>query len=314
MRCTRGRGPVNVAVMPLRKRNMSHRTKLVAIVLVVGATPLLVALLQFVFVQWPVKRFVDSVFFYTLDGYVSFFDHTSFTAASANVLAFTTGIVGAAILSAHLHFDRLIRTLATACAACLAMACFSSNTRGVRFDYMLTLLAVQVIVALGLISGSRGNAFRLKNLTNYSIADLIALTVVVAFGIVSLGNLQSAVVLETSIIYWVFLLGAIVGGLTFICRRSMYANTTVFIFAAVASIGLTTIVATSAFMSLEALRIPHMHYDVEAGAFDGFSHGYFHWFAMHFVMQLLASFGITKLVKLCTKRNASTGLTTTVAA
>jgi hypothetical protein len=299
--------------MPLRKLNMSRRTKIIAVAVAAGAIPLLVALLQLVFVQWPVKLFVDNVIFYTLDGYVSFFDHTSFTAASGNVLAITTGTVGAAILSANLHLGSIIRTLATACAACFAMACLSSNL-GVRFDYVLTLLAVQVIVAIGLISISRRITFRLKHLTNYSIADLIALTVVVAFGIVSLGSLQSAVVLETSIIYWVFLLGAIVGCLSFLSRTSMYVNLPICVFAVFTFIGLAVILATSAFRSLEALRIPNLHYDVEAGAFDGFWHGYFHWFAMHFVMQVLATFGIAKLVKLWTNRNASTGLPSTVAA
>ena len=41
-------------------------------------------------------------------------------------------------------------------------------------------------------------------------------------------------------------------------------------------------------MNFAWLRIPNCHYDAEAGAFDGFRQGYFHWLFLHFAIQLMA--------------------------
>ena len=227
--------------------------------------------------------FINGLF----DPHVSFFDHTSSRSTSANLLAVVTGLTGAITFLSHKNANTVITAAAIVCATSFTAAWIASN-QGVRFGYLLTLLAIQSTVAFTFASLSHSRSHERRPWSKFSISDILALTVVVAIATASLGSMHFAILLETKIMYWVILLGGTVGVMSLFLRKSLFANPTYFVFVALASIFVAGMLTTSAFMSFASLRIPDMHYDVEAGAFDGFRNGYFHWFLLHGVIQVLA--------------------------
>jgi len=228
------------------------------------------------------------------DSPVSFFDHTwPPQITSANLLAIATGLTGAVTLLSHRYARTLTSAAAITCAASFVTAWLASSL-GVRFGYVLTLLAIQATVAFALASVFRRHSHERRTWSKYSISDILALTVVVAIATASLGHMHSAVLLETKIMYWVFLLGGTVGVLSSLLSRSTFTYTTYFVLAVLAATFVAAILTTSAFMSLATLRLPNCNYDVEAGVFTGFRHGYFHWFLLHCVIQMLVILTFTR--------------------
>lgn len=228
------------------------------------------------------------------DTYVSFFDHTwPPRGTSANLLAIATGFTGAITLLSHKNARTLISAAAIACATLFATAWMASNY-GVRFGYMLTLLATQSAVAFVVASVARSHSDERRPWNKFSISDILALTAIVAIATVSFGYMPSAVMLDTKVMYWVFLLGTTVGVISPLLRRSIYPNRVRFVLVAFAAIFFAAMLTTSAFMGLKSLRVPDCHYDVAAGAFAGFRIGYFHWFLLHGVIQILTILAFTR--------------------
>lgn len=242
----------------------------------------------------------------SLDLPVSHFDHAwPPTATSANLLAIATGSVGAVFLFALARMNSFVKACAVACATSLTAACLTSEFGLLRFDYVLTLLAVEAMILTGLASVFISRPSTPRRWSNFSILDIVALTAIVAFGVYTLSHVPSAVVEESQIVFWVLVLGSISGILSLSFLRSFYGTTGWFIFASLALLTCAAIGATTAFMCFESLRKPNCHYDVEAGTFDGFRLGYYHWFAVHFLVQSLATFALTKAMIGLSKRKRS---------